>query len=160
MPSFSLIEERSENGHPLVKVTFPDSSSDFLVLSKYDGLEGHFIGHLRDEPEACVAMVHHLKHTEITLMSERAVGSTMYKWKANGEVELIPEVFSNGERDIALNGYGNDEVVADQKMENELTEIEKHMTANQAESVPSTAKLQLKVISNYLLINLHVYVLR
>ena len=105
-----MIEERSENGHPLVKVTFPDSSSDFLVLSKYDGLEGHFIGHLRDEPEACVAMVHHPEHTEITLMSERAMGSTMYKWKANGEVELIPEVFSNGERDIALNGYGNDEV--------------------------------------------------
>ena len=152
MPSFSLIEERSENGHPLVKVTFPDSSSDFLVLSKYDGLEGHFIGHLRDEPEACVAMVHHPEHTEITLISERAVGSTMYKWnKFNGEVELIPEVnFSNGERqDIALNVFDNDndadEVVYDQRMKNQLAEIEKYMTADQAASVPATAKLQIKV---------------
>ena len=148
MPSFSLIEERSENGTPLVKVTFPDGSSDFLFLGKYDNMDGHFIGHLRDEPEACVAMVHHPEHAEITLLSERAVGSTMYKWKTNGEVELIPEVFSNGERSIVMNGYGNDEVVDDQKMENELTEIEKYMTAKQAGSIPTTHKLQLKVISS------------
>ena len=148
MPSFSLIEERSENGHPWVKVSFPDSSSDFLVLRKYDGLDGHFIGHLRDEPEACVAMVHHPEHTEITLMSERAVGSTMYKWnKSNGEVELIPEVnFSNGvRRDITLNEFDSDEVVYDQRMQNKLAEIEKYMTADQAASVPATAKLQIKV---------------
>ena len=111
-------------------------------------MDGHFIGHLRDEPEACVAMVHHLKHTEITLMSERAVGSAMYKWnKSNGEVELIPEVnLSNGvRRDITLNEFDSDEVVYDQRMQNKLAEIEKYMTADQAASVPATAKLQIKV---------------
>ena len=74
MPSFSLVEERSINGNPLVEVTFPDGSSDFLVLNKYQGMDEHFIGHLRNEPEACVAMVNHPEHTEFTIMSERAIG--------------------------------------------------------------------------------------
>ena len=102
VPSFTLIEERSTDDHPLVKINFADGSSDFLILSKFEGMDGHFIGHLRNEPEACVAMVNHPEHSELTIMSDRIIGSTQYKWKNNGEVELIPEVFSNGEEmDIA-----------------------------------------------------------
>ena len=102
LPSFSLIEDRSTFDIPLVEVNFADGSSDFLILSKYKGLDGHFIGHLQNEQTACVAMVNHPEHSELTIMSNRAIGSTQYKWKNNGEVELIPEVFSNGaEMDIA-----------------------------------------------------------
>ena len=144
--SFSLIEERSINGNPSVKVNFADGSSDFLVLSKYEGLDGHFIGHLANEKTACVAMVNHPEHVELTIMSNRTVGSTMYKWAKNGEVELIPEVFSNGERSVALarEGEGDDEDFIT-SAEDELIAIEEEMTASEAATVPATAKLQIKV---------------
>ena len=73
MPSFTLISERSSQGNdiPLVKVDFIDGTSDFLVLNKYEGMDGHFIGHLKNEPEACVAMVYHPEHAELTILSER-----------------------------------------------------------------------------------------
>ena len=74
VPSFTLIEERSTDESPLVKVDFADGSSDYLILSKYLDMDGHFIGHLRNEPTACVAMVNHPEHTELTIMSERAIG--------------------------------------------------------------------------------------
>ena len=145
--SFSLVEERSSDGNPSVKVSFADGSSDFLVLSKYEGLDGHFIGHLANERTACVAMVNHPEHAELTIMSDRIVGSTMYKWKNNGEVELIPEVFSNGETDMVLsrNGETDDEEIADQDAEDELFDTEDNMTHEEAASVPTTAKLQIQV---------------
>ena len=71
LPSFTLISERSSQGIPLVKVDFIDGSSDFLVLGKYEGMDGHFIGHLKNEPEACVAMVYHPEHAELTILSDR-----------------------------------------------------------------------------------------
>ena len=71
VPSFSLIEERSTDESPLVKVDFADGSSDYLILSKYEGMDGHFIGHLKNEPEACVAMVNHPEHAELTILSDR-----------------------------------------------------------------------------------------
>ena len=73
LPSFTLISERSSQGNdiPLVKVDFIDGSSDSLVLNKYEGMDGHFIGHLKNEPEACVAMVNHPEHAELTILSDR-----------------------------------------------------------------------------------------
>ena len=145
--SFTRIEERSSNGIPAVKVNFADGSSDLLVLSKHQGLDGHFIGHLANERTACVAMVNHPEHAELTIMSDRTVGSTMYKWAKNGEVEQIPEVFSQGERSIAMarQDDGDDEVDTDE-MAGELA-IESSMTAEQANSAPATAKLQVQVSS-------------
>ena len=147
LPSFSLIEERSRNGNPLVKVTFTDGSSDFLVLNRYQGMDGHFIGHLKNEPDACVAMVNHPKHVELTIFSRRTAGLPMYKWKGNGEVELVPLPFTNGERDgdtVPIKNGAEDEVF-DPVNEAEFLNIEENMTADQAASVPTTAKLQLKV---------------
>ena len=130
-----------------MKVNFADGSSDFLVLSKYEGLDGHFIGHLANEKTACVAMVNHPEHAELTIMSNRVVGSTMYKWHNNGNVELVPEVFSNElERDEVMERDGeNDEPVANQKEQDELEKIEANLTPEQAATVPTTAKLQIKV---------------
>ena len=75
MPSFTWVAGRSVQGTeiPLVQVDFIDGSSDFLVLGKYKGLDGHFIGHLQNEPEACVAMVLHPEHAELTILSNRYV---------------------------------------------------------------------------------------
>ena len=89
-------------------------------------------------------MVNHPEHAELTIMSDRTVGSTMYKWAKNGEVEQIPEVFSNGERSVAMaRGEGDDEMDTED-MAGEL-DIESKMTAAQAASVPTTAKLQVQV---------------
>ena len=149
MPSFSLIKDRSTNEIPLVKVNFADDSSDFLILSKYEGLDGHFIGHLEKETTACVAMVNHPEHSEVTIMSHRTIGSTQLKWKNNGEVELIPEVFSNvAEMDIARKVGRNDkDVKYITKYIKKQDEIEKKITSQQMASVPTKNKLQIQVRS-------------
>ena len=149
LPSFSLIEERSTNETPLVEVNFADGSTDFLILSKYEGLDGHFIGHLQNEQTACVAMVNHPEHTEVTIMSHRTIGSTQLKWKNNGEVELIPEVFSNvAEMDIARKVVRNDkDVKYITKYIKKQDEIEKKITSQQMASVPTKNKLQIQVRS-------------
>ena len=142
-----MIEERSANASPLVKITFADGSSDNLVLNKYENMEGHFIGHLENEPNACVAMVNHPEHAELTIMSNRVVGSTMYKWHNTGNVELVPEVFSNGlERSEVMERDGeNDEPIANQEEQDAQDNIEANLTPEQASTVPTTAKLQIKV---------------
>ena len=84
-------------------------SSDTLVLWKFDSnLDGHFIGHLENEPDACVGMVNHPEYIEFTILSDRIAesGSTTYMWKNTGEVELIPEVFSNGRTSEAVRKSG------------------------------------------------------
>ena len=92
-------------------------------------------------------MVNHPEHAELTIMSERTVGSTMYKWAKNGEVEQIPEVFSQGERSIAMGRQddGDDEMDTDDM--DEMLNIEANMTPEQANTVPATAKLQVQVSS-------------
>ena len=71
----------------------------------------------------------------------------MYKWKGNGEVELVPLPFSNGERDgnVAPMKIGAEDEDFDPVNEAEFLNIEENMTSDQAASVPTTAKLQLKV---------------
>ena len=93
-------------------------------------------------------MVNHPEHVELTIMSKRVVGSTMYKWHNDGNVELVPEVFSDGlERDevVDRDDGENDEPIANQEEQDELVDIESNMTPEQAATVPTTAKLQLKV---------------
>ena len=151
MPTFSLLEERSTNGNPLVKVTFADGSSDFLILSQYENLDRHFIGYLENEPTACVAMVNHHEHRELTIMSNRMIGSTQYKWKHNGDVELIPEVFSDGkETDIAMSSSQlrknqDHDVIYLEHMMYQNIEIEEHITPKEEAMVPTKNKLQIQV---------------
>ena len=145
-----MIKERSQNiVNPLIEVTFADGSSDLLILSKYENRDGHFIGHLEKETTACVAMVNHPEHTEVTIMSHRTIGSTQLKWKNNGEVELIPEVFSNvAEMDIARKVGRNDkDVKYITKYIKKQDEIEKKITSQQMASVPTKNKLQIQVKS-------------
>ena len=150
-------------GVPLVGITFADGSTDTLVLWKFDSnLDGHFIGHLENEPDACVGMVNHPEYTEFTILSDRIAesGSTTYLWKHTGEVELIPEVFSNGRTSRAVKKSGNEyinddedffsphrkqEIIHDEEM------ILNNMTPLQANSVPKTALLQVKVYTQFFL---------
>ena len=93
-------------------------------------------------------MVNHPEHAELTILSKRVVGSTMYKWHKNGNVELIPEEdLSNGlgRADERIEGGEDDEDIEDQDDYKEEMEIQNSMTADQASSVPKTAKLEVRV---------------
>ena len=94
-------------------------------------------------------MVNHPEHTEVTIMSHRTIGSTQLNWKNNGEVELIPEVFSNvAEMDIARKVGRNDkDVKYITKYIKKQDEIEKKITSQQMASVPTKNKLQIQVKS-------------
>merc|ERR1739848_883864 len=126
--SFSRMSDRSIDGIPSVKVNFADGSSDYLVLSKYENMDGHFIGH----PE----------HAELTIMSDRTIESTMYKWKNNGEVEMIPEV--EGRESMMRDDVDDDEAIANEDEVDEELKIEAAMTAADVANVPTTMHLQIK----------------
>ena len=97
-PSFSMIDDRSLNGSPIIEVTFPNGHSDTLVLSQFvDGIDEpesrdcRYNGHLLSEPEACLAMTGcpGLEDVELTILSEHAPGSGMFIWHKNGMVENL-----------------------------------------------------------------------
>ena len=88
-------------------------------------------------------MVDHPEHAELTIMSDRTIESTMYKWKNNGEVEMIPEV--EGRESMMRDEVGDDEAIANEGEVEEELKIEAAMTAADVASVPATMHLQLKV---------------
>ena len=51
----------------------------------------NFIGHLANEPGACVGFTGcpELEDVELTIMSSRIFGSPLFKWKRDGIVERI-----------------------------------------------------------------------
>ena len=104
-PRFSLVEERSSSGAPSVSIAFPDGYKDTMVLSRYYANEQermdrvkacHYIGHLANEPEACVAMTGCVgsEDVEFTIMSAHATESPMFKWTKEGNVEIIENPFN------------------------------------------------------------------
>ena len=63
----------------------------------------------------------------------------MHKWNiSNGSVEMIEDQLT---REL----FENDTWIPDQAELDELKELESHMTMEEANSVPKTAKLQLQV---------------
>ena len=96
-PRFSLLGEDSET--PIVAVTFPNGHSDTLVLTPFDGGDDkpvpmprcNFIGHLANEPEACLAMTGCLgsEDVELSILSRHAPGSGLFMWKKDGTVENL-----------------------------------------------------------------------
>ena len=99
-----LSKERSYNGVPNVSVVFPDGYNDTLILSKFHANEEdriankehcNYIGHLANEPEACVAMTgcYGYEDVHFTILSSHAAESSMFKWTRNGNVEIIDSSF-------------------------------------------------------------------
>merc|ERR1711935_486269 len=106
-PTFTFSEERSFNGAPSVSIAFPDGYKDTLVLERYYANEEermerteacHYIGHLANEREACVAMTGCVgsEDVQFTIMSTHATESPMFKWTTEGGVEIIESPFKNG----------------------------------------------------------------
>ena len=92
-PSFTLVGDRSENGAPIIAVTFPNGHSDTLHLSHFDAdvRDCRFNGHLLSDPETCLAVTGcpGQEDVELTILSEHAPGSRMYKWNKDGSVENL-----------------------------------------------------------------------
>ena len=92
-PSFTLVGDRSDNGAPIIAVTFPNGHSDTLHLSHFDAdvRDCRFNGHLLSDPEACLAVTGcpGQEDVELTILSEHAPGSRMYKWNKDGSVENL-----------------------------------------------------------------------
>merc|ERR1712238_212099 len=112
-PRFGLIQERSFNGAPSVSIAFPDGYKDTLVLERYYANEEermerteacHYIGHLANEREACVAMTGCVgsEDVQFTIMSTHATESPMFR-SLKAHLRMEEQVrFSKEERVIIL----------------------------------------------------------
>ena len=103
-PAFTFSEERSSNGSPSVSVVFPDGYEDTLVLNKYHANEEdrianedhcNYLGHLANEPEACVAMTGCFGSEDVhfTILSLHAEESSLFMMTKDGKVEIIDSSF-------------------------------------------------------------------
>ena len=103
-PAFTFSEERSSNGSPSVSIVFPDGFEDTLVLRKYHANEEdrianedhcNYLGHLANEPEACVAMTGCFGSEDVhfTILSVHAEESSMFMMTKDGNVEIIDSSF-------------------------------------------------------------------
>jgi len=165
---FTLVEERSTNGSPTVKVTFSDGYTDTLVLSRYhsseeDRLAGveecHFIGHLANEVDACVAMTGCVgsEDVDLTIFSTHAIQSSMFRWAKDGTVEVIESPFKNGNARSEMLLRQNEEVeevdgwvddgdeMINPPMEQAEKVIESMCSGTSCTSIPATNLLQIRV---------------
>merc|ERR1712238_336869 len=158
-PRFGLIQERSFNGAPSVSIAFPDGYKDTLVLERYYANEEermerteacHYIGHLANEREACVAMTGCVgsEDVQFTIMSTHATESPMFKWTTEGNVEVIESPFKNGgASEVLQRGEGDytedgdEEVLTDQ--EAELIQFEEACVGGVC-TLPATQLLQIR----------------
>ena len=92
-PNFTLVGDRSDNGAPIIAVTFPNGHSDTLHLSHFDAdvRDCRFNGHLLSDPETCLAVTGcpGQEDVELTILSDHAPGSRVYKWHKDGLVENL-----------------------------------------------------------------------
>merc|ERR1712029_670507 len=92
LPIFSVSQDRALDGNPHITVTFPNGQTDALILeNRGSGDNCHYVGHLKHERQACVAVTGCLgrEDMEFTILSRHATQSPMWKWKTDGSVELI-----------------------------------------------------------------------
>ena len=100
-PKFHLIKKKNSNGAPSIGITFPDGHKDTLLLIKFYGNEEerkadvercHYNGHLKKEPEACVAMTGCVgtDNVEFTIFSSHSQ-SNIFNWTKDGNVEVIDD---------------------------------------------------------------------
>merc|ERR1711971_926113 len=138
----------SPNKPPSLSIIFPDGYKDKLILSKYHANEDDeqnsdpdccYIGHLKNEPEACVAMTGCIgaEDLEFTILSSHAGNSPYYKWSRDGKVEVLdnPLRTDNDTDERLIQSYSN---LIDNK---ESREIKQKNLRN----LPKTQRLKIRV---------------
>jgi len=107
VPSFALLEDRSEDGSPNLSVEFGDGTTDTIILEKYyaneddkvqermSGIEDcNYLGYLKNE-KTCLAMTGCIgsdEFREFTINSAHAGGYASFRWFANDTVVGIPSI--------------------------------------------------------------------
>ena len=120
VPSFSLLEDRSEDGSPNLSVEFADGTTDTIILEKYyaneddkvqermSGIEDcNYVGYLKNE-KVCLAMTGCIGSDEFrdfTINSAHAGDFASFRWFANDTVRGIPSFL---EREDGLKPMGID----------------------------------------------------
>ena len=120
VPSFSLLEDRSEDGSPNLSVEFADGTTDTIILEKYyaneddkvqermSGIEDcNYVGYLKNE-KVCLAMTGCIGSDEFrdfTINSAHAGDFASFRWFANDTVMGIPSFL---EREDGLKPMGID----------------------------------------------------
>jgi len=151
-PTFTLLDSRLDDDAPMpipnILVTFPDGYSDNLVLNHFysenDHADGcHFLGHLKNEQEACIAMTGCIgsEDVEFTMMSEHAPENGLFKWKLDGNVEVIDHPYKNGAAD---NRRDANDIRGDPAQMQAEAQIEKSLTTK-SKTLPPNQKLKVKV---------------
>lgn len=154
-PTFSLVEDRSNDGSPSIILTFPNGHSDTLVLEKYYANEDdrragtefcHYIGRLASDPDAYVALTGcpgGAEDVEFTILSQQ-MDATMFRWTKEGGVELISEhdvVGPSRSRADDDDEFQNDEVVFDEQLAAAHLAVEKSCDEGGCENLPQTMKV-------------------
>ncbi len=100
----SLRSWASRSDAPTVDITFVNGIKDTLILHRHftgdvmrrsGKMTCNFLGHLKNEPEACVALTGcpGEEKVSITLFSNNNHNHFMYEWHQDGTVEGIDSAF-------------------------------------------------------------------
>lgn len=162
LPLFHIVSERTANGAPEMRVSFPNGLSDRLVLQKYSSAPEdeeedkdacNFLGHLEQEKSACVAVTGcpGKDKLEITMLSRHNTAGSMFAMNTDGSTTLIENPFKDGlarsvaldiDRDAGWQRDGDEEV---NEVQNAAEMQVGASCANGGCSLPPTMKLRIKV---------------
>ena len=87
---------------PEVDIIFPDGHQDELILEKHfpnaeaqmeNEVHCNYFGHLKNDPEACVAVTGCYGMDEFTIMSDHALNENKFVLEKNGGLKVIKSVF-------------------------------------------------------------------
>ena len=104
LPQIKVTQDRSLYDIPEIEITFSDGHQDELILEKHfpneeemleDQNHCNYFGHLKNDPEACVAVTgcYGEDDVEFTIMSDHALTKNRFMLQKDGQLKEIKSVF-------------------------------------------------------------------
>jgi len=155
-PRITYEAAKSREGIPNVNIIFPDGHEDSFVLERHYASPEHrmsgelhcnFIGHLKNEKSACVAVTgcYDREDVELTIHSKHNTDANMYVLRKDGSVKSIESNFKNHES--VRGGYINkddDELINEEELDNELDFL-KLCNSGDCSSMPDKQSMKIKI---------------
>lgn len=155
-----MVANRGASESPRVTVRFSNGVKDTLVLYRYYSNEEqrlartekcHFVGHLANEREACVALTGCPgdEDVDLTILSKHSTVTSMFKWNKDGSVDIIESPFKKGGRsDVMMRGADGWQDDGDEEVNAEIDQAEKALeeacSGGNCQSPPATGLLQIR----------------
>ena len=158
-------------GIPNIRIVFPNGHEDTLVLERHYASPEHrmtgelhcnFIGHLKNEKEACAAVTgcYGSEDMEFTINSKHNTMTNMYILEKNGNLKSVESAFKHGERmsrSIRPDGKSTDgsfeqvgdEMVNMQALTNQMG-MEKLCNSGDCSTIPDKNLMKIKVCIAFL----------